>query len=51
MFGVLADTSFPEGLGSWTRLTFQASGSLQAYGTMFALARLAGRLRRGRSRG
>lgn len=62
MLAVLADAPVLEGLGSRTRLTFQASASLLvgmilftvplvvAYGTMFGLSKLAGRIRRGRPR-
>jgi hypothetical protein len=62
MLDLFADTSFLEGLGTWARLTFQFSAWLfigliffmvplaVSYGSMFALSKLAGRIRRGRCR-
>ena len=55
----LTPPSFPEALGIWVSETLQAAGMLvygvlfiiplfTVYGTMWALSKLAGRIRRGR---
>jgi hypothetical protein len=61
MLAALADVSFLEGLGIWAVRTLQMAGWLligllmagvpvfAVYGTMFALSKLAGRIRRSRS--